>query len=101
MATKMPGFYMTAYQFASFIAYSITSEDDYMTMLNDHLRWAGPAAMKNYQDLQKEYNFTNGVPKYRMYVKLKDDVPQARRDFIANGIRSFFRDDGTILLDMK
>ena len=100
MATKMPGFYMTAYQFAAFVAYSLTSETDYKTMLFDHLKWAGPAAQKNYEDLQKEYNFTNGIPKYRLYVKLNEDVPKARRDFIANGIRSYFRDDGTILLDM-
>ena len=101
MATKMPGFYMTAYQFAEYSAYTLTSETDYKRMLDDYLKWAGPAAQKNYEKLQNEYNFTKGIPKYRMYVKLADNISKDRRDFIANGIRSFFRDEGTVLLDME
>lgn len=34
MATKMPGFIMTAYEFAAFLAYSLTSEEDYKMMLD-------------------------------------------------------------------
>mmetsp|Transcript_22269 Transcript_22269/g.34449 ORF Transcript_22269/g.34449 Transcript_22269/m.34449 type:complete len:104 (-) Transcript_22269:279-590(-) len=36
-----------------------------------------------------------------MLVKLNQNVTDERRDFIANGIRSFFRDDTTVLLDLK
>ena len=35
-----------------------------------------------------------------MFVKLDDGITQERRDEIANGIRSFFKDSATYLLDM-
>ena len=36
-----------------------------------------------------------------MFVKLQDGISTERRDEIANGIRSFFKDDATFLLDME
>lgn len=36
-----------------------------------------------------------------MFVKLDPNIDDKRRNFIANGIRSFFKDDITILLDKK
>lgn len=36
-----------------------------------------------------------------MWVKLSPNVTQERADFIANGIRSYFKDDRTILLDVR
>lgn len=47
------------------------------------------------------WEFSDNVPKLKIYVKLDDTISDDRRDFIANGIRSFFRDDRTILLDLK
>ena len=47
------------------------------------------------------YNFTNDIPKYKMFVKLSSNVTDDRREFIADGIRSYFRDDRTILLDLS
>ena len=44
---------------------------------------------------------TNDIPKYRMFVKLSPDISDERREFIANGIRSYFRNDITVLLDKK
>jgi ABC-type antimicrobial peptide transport system permease subunit len=35
-----------------------------------------------------------------LFVKLEDGITQERRDEIANGIRSFFKDSATFLLDM-
>jgi ABC-type antimicrobial peptide transport system permease subunit len=32
---------------------------------------------------------------------LADDITSSRKDEIANGVRSFFRDDGMFLLDMQ
>lgn len=34
-------------------------------------------------------------------MKLSANITDIRRDFIANGIRSFFRDESTFLLDVK
>jgi DeoR/GlpR family transcriptional regulator of sugar metabolism len=45
------------------------------------------------------YTFTKDIPKSKIFVKLAKDIAQDRKDYIANGIRSFFRDDATILLD--
>ena len=36
-----------------------------------------------------------------MFVELSEDISDVRRDFIANGIRSYFRDDTTVLMDRK
>lgn len=49
----------------------------------------------------RSYNFSNDVPKYKMFVKLNDSISDDRREQIADGIRSFFRDERTLLLDMK
>jgi hypothetical protein len=36
-----------------------------------------------------------------MFVKLSEDISDERRDFLANGIRAYFKHDTTILLDKK
>jgi len=48
-----------------------------------------------------QWDFKDDIPKLKLYVKLDDDISDTRRDFIANGIRSYFRDDRCILLDLK
>lgn len=60
-----------------------------------------PDSRERYNDLMKQYQFSNGVPKYKVFVKLNDSISADRRDFIANGIRSYFKDDQTILLDLN
>lgn len=60
-----------------------------------------PETRPKYNDIISEYNFTYGVPKYKIFVKLNNTISEARRDFIANGIRSFFKDDQTVLLDLQ
>lgn len=47
----------------------------------------------------KSYNFTDGIPKETIFIKLDPNIDDKRRNFIANGIRAFFKDDITILLD--
>lgn len=47
------------------------------------------------------YNFTNNLPKSYMFVSLDPNIADYRREYIANGIRSYFRDDLTILIDRK
>lgn len=59
-----------------------------------------PDARKRLDDINANYNFTYGVPKYKIFVKLNPNITTERRDFIANGIRSYFKDDQTILLDL-
>lgn len=48
----------------------------------------------------KQYNnFGDGVPKDYLFVKLDPQISDFRREFIANGVRSYFKDDLTILID--
>lgn len=56
---------------------------------------------EKYRNLVKNYEFTDDLPKGKMYVKLNPNCTIERREFISNGIRSFFRDDTTILLDLQ
>lgn len=55
----------------------------------------------NYREMIGSYNFTDDIPKHRLFVKLNQDISVMRREQITNGIRSFFRDDTTILIDKK
>jgi ABC-type antimicrobial peptide transport system permease subunit len=54
-----------------------------------------------YNKLVFGYNFTNNIPKEMLFVTLDPDISDDRRNFIANGIRSYFRDDLTVLIDKK
>ena len=51
--------------------------------------------------ITNSYNFTNGVPKTDLYIRLDPDAPQDRRDYISNGVRAFFRNDQLFILDLK
>lgn len=47
----------------------------------------------------KSYDISHGIPKNKLFVKLSPTITQSRRDYLANGIRSYFRGDFTVLLD--
>lgn len=72
--------------------------DQYKQVLDDYLS-TNKAAQENYDQLKQGYNFTDGIPKFRLFVKLAPGVSEERRDFIANGIRAYFHGDTTLLLD--
>lgn len=57
--------------------------------------------MKAYEDLIARYNFTDGLPKEYLFINLNKSISLDRRDLITNGIRAFFKDDLTLLLDSK
>lgn len=46
------------------------------------------------------YQFENDCPKNQLFVKLKPGISPERRAFVSNGIRSFFRDDQMLLVDV-
>lgn len=45
------------------------------------------------------YTFSNSIPKSLLFVKLDPDISEDRRNFIANGIRSYFKDELIFLMD--
>jgi ABC-type antimicrobial peptide transport system permease subunit len=100
MLTKIPGFFFTAYQSAQFFGQQLVSEKQYKAILEDYFR-TNPGARKNFEDMISSYNFTEDVPKYKLFIKLAPNIDADRRQQIADGVRSYFRDEMTILLDLK
>ena len=45
------------------------------------------------------YTFNDGIPKNALFVKLNPNISDSKRDFITNGIRNFFQDQTTIMLE--
>jgi ABC-type antimicrobial peptide transport system permease subunit len=61
-----------------------------------------PSMKKSYEDLIKPYgNFTDGLPKDYLFINLNKSISKDERGVVTNGIRAFFKDDLTLLLDKK
>ena len=60
-----------------------------------------PEVKTNFESMISSFNFTHDIPKYKMLVKINPNVTDERRAYISNGIRSYFRDETTVLLDLK
>lgn len=58
-----------------------------------------PSAKERFDTKYSDYEFVNGVPKQMMFVKLNPDITKEQRLFIANTIRSLFRDQVTLFMD--
>ena len=71
----------------------------YKALLDEFLS-KNEEAYEKYNTTTSDYEFSNGVPKYKLFIRLKDDIRGDRREYIANGVRSYFKSDGTILLDL-
>lgn len=56
---------------------------------------------KNFKKLISSYNFTDGIPKEYLFVRLKKDLPQYRREYISNSLRAFLRDDLSFVFDIN
>jgi len=59
-----------------------------------------PKAKEKHEKAILEYKFSNDVPKYKLYIRMGENVDSDRREYIANGIRGFFKSDLSILVDM-
>jgi len=100
MLTKMPGHFFTGYQSAQFYAENIVNEAQFRILLEDFFK-TNAGARENFRVLTSTYQFTAGVPKEKLYVKMDPSISEARRNYIANGIRAYFRNDQTVLIDLK
>lgn len=60
-----------------------------------------PAMRTNFNAILKGYNFTDDLPKEWAFINLNQSLSADRRAFITNGLRSYFKDDLTFLLDRK
>lgn len=67
-------------------------------LLNDITDDEAKAKLKS---ITSGYNFTDDLPKDGAFINLNDSISDDRRAFITNGLRSFFKDDLTMLVDRK
>ena len=102
MLKKMPGFYFTGARNAVVFNKGLISELQYMEILEDVFELV-PGSRQKFDDMVEKFGmkWTNNIPKYKLYVKLSPSISAERREFVANGIRSFFQDDVTVLLDTE
>ena len=76
------------------------TKNQYKQLLDDFIE-RNPSALGPYEEMIKGYNLTYDIPKFRLFVKLAPNITDERRDYVANGIRSYFKDDWSVLLDKK
>ena len=99
MATKVPGFFFMSYRQIQFTGPNLLiSEYQYMDLVNI-ARETSEKVNEKYDQIQANYKFTNGVPKDKLFVKLTPGTSALVREEIANGIRAYFKDDFTFLMD--
>jgi hypothetical protein len=67
--------------------------------LDDFFKYESKA-LENYKKDTIDYKFSNDIPKYKCFIRIKEGIDPDRRDYIANGVRGFFKSDLTILVDM-
>lgn len=96
MAIKIPGFVFSGYRYISFGSTSLISYPQMYQMLNVTYSGEWPEILT--EDIPENTSF--GIPKLSMLIKLKDGLSKKNREIIANGIRTFFRDDTTIMIDV-
>ena len=101
MATKVPGFFYTSYRQIQFAGPNLLiNENQYMKLLQV-ARDSSEAINERYEQIQADYQFVNGVPKDRLYVRLVSGISAPNREEVGNGIRSYFKDDITFMLDRQ
>lgn len=100
MVSKMPAFLFSKFRQVMYFATIVISDVQYAEILQQVLQTNSYMRGK-YDELIAEKNYTNGVPKIYLLVKLKEGIDDQRRKYLSNGIRSFFTDELTFLVDMK
>ena len=76
MVTKMPGFIFSGYDSAVEFADSIISTDQYGYLMMDYLNAHSKKGVSRLAELNQQYNFTDGIPKAFLYVKLDPSLTQ-------------------------
>jgi ABC-type antimicrobial peptide transport system permease subunit len=96
MAQKIPGFAFSGYRFISFSSTTLVSYPQMYQLLNVTYGGVWPEILL--EDIPADTSY--GIPKQSMLIKLKDGVGKKDREIIANGVRTFFRDDTTMMFDV-
>jgi len=99
MAAKIPGWLgFTSYGLVQWYSNVLVNERHYKALLEDYFE-KNRGTEDAFETLIKSYNFTNDVPKFKMFVRLAPNITEERKDFISNGIRSYLRGETQVVLD--
>ena len=74
LLTKFPGHFFTAYQTAQFFSQLIITAEQYVLLLNDFFTLHEGSRERFYKNVVQAFNFTNDIPKYKLFVKLQDGI---------------------------
>ena len=103
MITKMPGFsfsgYATGVQLLG-TPNGLVSDIQYGQMIADYAS-IFPDRMEYFYSQTSQYEWKDNLPKQKLFVKLKDGISAQERAFVANGVRAFFNDVFTQLLEKE
>ena len=91
-ATKMPQFYYSAFPQIGNMPTYISSYDDFMLTIRTNI-WTPnelgeEVHYETWLNNTKDYDWVDGIPKNKLFVRLADGLSRDRMEFIMNGIRN-------------
>lgn len=99
LVTKFPGFTFSGLNTIQFLGNTaLMSMDQFEVFLQD-LYNTNVDYEQRVQNKTAGYTFVDNIPKGILFVKLNPDISDSKRIFISNGIRNFFRDQTTVMLE--
>lgn len=100
MAQKLTGFFFSSYQLAERFPTFVISAEQYGRILADLAKY-DPSYKERFNDLFLSTEFEDDIPKSILYVKLASNVTAERKQFIMNGVKSFFKGQEMRLFDAQ
>merc|ERR1711939_1111556 len=102
MASRLPGFIDFTDKPALLMQESqvIVPQRHFSQILKEYLD-KYPESQQKFKEITKDFNFTDGIPKHELFIKLADNCTEERATYIANGIRNLFKDNFSILIESR
>ena len=72
---------------------------DYIYLMNEHFQLYPDDQIAYYAKIA-DYQFNDDIAKQVLMVKLNPNITDEKRSFVANGLRSFFKDKATLTLSL-
>lgn len=94
--TKMPQLNFSSFPLVFWNSQWLTSEEDFMLILRSDV-WTNDEAYNLYLAATSAYEWTDDVPKEKVFVRLNKDISRETQEFIMNGIRSNLERDDIVL----
>ena len=96
-AKKFPGFIFSDFKAIVLNPTALISIPQYKQLMEDWFA-DNPDDADAYNKQIAGYEFNDGIAKTQLFIKLNPNISGIRRDFVANGVRSFFSSKTTALV---